>query len=85
MKARADAVAELEEAGTFGDMMELGQGKDDIDRQLEALSSGSQVDSELERMKAELGQGSAPAGALGAGETASPEATSVPQKQEKEA
>jgi phage shock protein A len=69
MKARADAVAELEEAGTFGDMMELGSGKDDIDRQLEALTSGSQVDSELERMKAELGQGSPPAAELGPGET----------------
>lgn len=57
MRARADAVAELEAAGTLGDIGELGSGKDDIDRQLEALTSGSQVDSELERMKAELGGG----------------------------
>ena len=39
-------------------------GQDDIDRQLAELTSGSQVDDELARMKAELGQGAAPAPAL---------------------
>src|SRR3989440_334750 len=34
MKARADAVSELEAAGTFDDLTELGPGEDDIDRQL---------------------------------------------------
>ncbi len=58
MRARADAVSELEAAGTFEDLTALGPGQDDIDRQLAALSSGSQVDSELEKMKAELGSGS---------------------------
>ncbi len=67
MKARADAVQELEAAGTFDDLTQIGPGEDDIDRQLKELSSKSDVDSELEKMKAELGTGSAPAGELGAG------------------
>jgi phage shock protein A len=57
MKARADAVSELEEAGTFEDLTALGSGQDDIDRQLAQLSSSSQVDDELAKMRAELGQG----------------------------
>ncbi|HLH66037.1 MAG TPA: PspA/IM30 family protein [Solirubrobacteraceae bacterium] len=67
MRARADAVAELEAAGTFEDLTQLGSGEDDIDRQLRELTSSSAVDSELERMKAELGVGSAAKGELGAG------------------
>jgi phage shock protein A len=68
MKARADAVQELEAAGTFEDLTQLGAGEDDIDRQLRELSSGSEVDAELAKMKAELGSGSSPsAGELGAG------------------
>jgi len=67
MKARADAVTELEAAGTFEDLTALGSGEDDIDRQLKALSTTSEVDSELEKMKAELGGGSSPAGELGPG------------------
>jgi phage shock protein A len=67
MKARADAVSELEQAGTFQDLTALGPGEDDIDRQLRELASTSEVDSELEKMKAELAGGSAPAGELGAG------------------
>jgi phage shock protein A len=68
MKARADAVSELEAAGTFDNLTLLGDGgEDDIDRQLKALSTTSEVDSDLAKMKAELGQGTAPAGELGAG------------------
>ncbi len=68
MKARADAVQELEAAGTFEDLTQIGPGEDDIDRQLRQLSSTSEVDSDLEKMKAELGVGtSAPAGELGSG------------------
>src|ERR1700690_87838 len=68
MKARASAVQELEAAGTFEDLTQIGSGEDDIDRQLRQLSSTSEVDSELAKMKAELGVGtSAPAGELGAG------------------
>jgi phage shock protein A len=76
MKARADAVSELEAAGTFEDLTALGPGEDDIDRQLKQLSSSSEVDTELEKMKAELGTGTPkPAGELGAGGVAQPAAT----------
>jgi phage shock protein A len=57
MKARADAVSELEAAGTFDDITALGSGEDDIDRQLKQLSSQPAVDDELAKMKGELGQG----------------------------
>ena len=67
MKARANAVQELEAAGTFDDITALGPGEDDIDRQLKALSSTSEVDDELAKMKAELGTGTPSAGALEAG------------------
>jgi len=67
MKARASAVQELEAAGTFEDLTQLGSGEDDIDRQLKALSSTSEVDTELAKMKAELGGGPAPTGELGGG------------------
>jgi phage shock protein A len=74
MRARADAVSELEAAGTFEDLTALGPGEDDIDRQLKSLSSTSAVDDDLAKMKGELGQ-AAPAGELasGAGEHASAE------------
>jgi len=62
MRARADAVSELEAAGTFEDLTQLGPGQDDIDRQLTQLSSQSEVDDELARMKAELGAGPPAAG-----------------------
>src|SRR6202042_3853691 len=54
MKARADAVQELEAAGTFEDLTQLGSGEDDIDRQLKALSSTSEGDSALEKVKGGL-------------------------------
>jgi phage shock protein A len=57
MRARAGAVEELEAAGTFEDMTQLGQGQDDIDRELASLGAGQQVDDELAKMKAELGSG----------------------------
>jgi phage shock protein A len=59
MKARADAVSELEAAGTFEDIGQLGSGEDDIDRQLKQLSSTPAVEDDLAKMKAELGQGAA--------------------------
>jgi len=61
MKARADAVSELEAAGTFEDLTQLGSGEDDIDRQLKELTTSSAVDDELAKMKGELGSGSTPA------------------------
>jgi len=54
MRARADAVSELEAAGTFEDLSTLGSGGDDIDRQLARLSSSSAVDEELAKLRAEL-------------------------------
>ena len=60
MKARADAVSELEAAGTFDDITAARRsGEDDIDRQLKQLSSQPAVDDELAKMKSELGQGGA--------------------------
>jgi phage shock protein A len=61
MRARAQAVDELEAAGTFTDLTELGSGEDDIDRKLRELSTSSEVDDELSKMKAEVG---APAGQI---------------------
>jgi len=61
MRARADAVEELEAAGTFEDLTQLGSGQDDIDRELAALGTGGMVDDELSKLKAELGESSAPA------------------------
>jgi len=60
MRARADAVGELEAAGTFDDITALGDGQDDIDRQLSQLSSKSAVDDDLAKLRAELGQGTPP-------------------------
>ena len=57
MQARADAIDELTTAGSLQD---LTGGGDDIDRQLRQISQGTQVDDELAKMKAELGEGEAP-------------------------
>ncbi len=53
MKARAEAIDELMEAGTLED---LTGGKDDIDRELAKISAKSNVESELARLKAESGK-----------------------------
>lgn len=60
MKARANAVEELEAAGTFEDLTALGPGQDDIDRQLAQIGTTSQVDDDLAKMKAELAGGTPP-------------------------
>src|ERR1700751_1057515 len=39
MRARAEAVEELQAAGTFGDLTALGPGQDDVDRQLDELGA----------------------------------------------
>jgi phage shock protein A len=57
MRARASAVEELEKAGTFEDVTQLGSGEDDIDRQLKELTTKSSVDDELAKMKAQVGSG----------------------------
>lgn len=56
MQARAAAMDELVESGALQDLTST---ENDIDRELAALSSGTQVDSELARLKAELGSGQA--------------------------
>jgi phage shock protein A len=72
MRARANAMDELEASGAFDDQLSLTAGQDDIDRQLHELTSQSQVDDDLAKMTAELGQGPPPQ-ALEAGETAEPQ------------
>ena len=68
MRARAGAVEELEAAGTFDDLSQLGGGQDDIDRELAQLGARGQVDDELAAMKAELGSGGGESPQLGNGE-----------------
>jgi len=69
MKARAAAVEELDAAGTFEDITQLGGGPDDIDRQLAEIGAGGAVEDELSKMKAELslGTGEPAKGELGSG------------------
>jgi phage shock protein A len=55
MQARAGAIDELTTSGALEDYTAQG---DDLDRQLAQISQGSQVDDELAKLKAELGQGS---------------------------
>jgi len=55
MQARAAAVDELVEAGTLEDFTAGDQTQ--LDRELAALASQSQVDADLERLKAEVGAG----------------------------
>jgi phage shock protein A len=55
MTARASAIDELTTSGALEDF--TGTGGDDIDRQLAQLSQGTEVDSELAKMKAEIGSG----------------------------
>jgi phage shock protein A len=71
MRARASAVDELEKAGTFDDLTQLGPGQDDIDRQLAALSDTNAVDQEMAKLKAEVGTGT-PAGQIEAPAPPSP-------------
>jgi phage shock protein A len=60
MKARADAMGELEQAGTFGDVTQPGGGEDDVDRQLAQLGDDAGVDAQLAKMKAELAEPKTP-------------------------
>jgi phage shock protein A len=57
MRARANAMEELEASGAFDDALTLGPGQDDIDRELAKLTTGSEVEDELAKMKRELGAG----------------------------
>ena len=55
MQARAGAIEELVESGALDDFTSDGTTK--LDRELAQISSQSQVDDELAKMKAELGSG----------------------------
>jgi phage shock protein A len=58
MKARAGAIDELMASGALEDM--VSGPRDDIQAELDRMGAGHDVDRELERLKGELGQGSAP-------------------------
>src|SRR6266511_656460 len=55
MQARAAAVDELVESGALEDF--TSGGETDLDRELKKLTTGTQVDDELAKMKAEVGAG----------------------------
>ena len=59
LQARAGAIDELLASGALDDAS--GSSKDDITRELERMSSTSDVDAQLARMKGELGGSAAPA------------------------
>jgi len=58
MKARAGAIDELMASGALDDM--VSGPRDDIQAELDRMGASSGVDAELERLKGELSQGSAP-------------------------
>ena len=64
MQARAGALDELLQSGVLED---VGGGDDDIQKELDAVTSSSDVDRELAALKAQLGPGSTPPPALPAG------------------
>ena len=68
MKARAGALDELMASGALDDM--VSGPRDDIQAELDRMGAGHDVDAELERLKGELGQGSAPRQIEGAGTAA---------------
>ena len=74
MQARAQAVDELTAAGTLEDFTST---DDDIGRQLKQIQQGSQVDDELAKLKAELGEGDQPK-ELAGGDQAPPAAEAEP-------
>jgi phage shock protein A len=73
LQARASAIDELTAAGSLEDFTATG---DDIDRQLSQIQQSGQVDDELAKMKAELGQGGAPQQIEGAASEETPPAAS---------
>ncbi len=82
MQARAGAIDELLASGALDDFS--GQRGDDIQAELDRLGGGRDVELELERMKAELGQGPAPQEAIEAprqGQAAQPQQHQQPQQQ----
>jgi len=78
MQARAGAMDELIQSGTLEDFT---SDKTQLDRELSQMASQTQVDSELERMKAELGSGGETP-ALGGGSAAPVSAEPSEEKQQ---
>jgi phage shock protein A len=73
LQARADAMTELTASGALDDpLAQLTGGGDDIDAELNRLTTGPGVDNELERMKRELSAGSAKQLEAGASGVAKP-------------
>jgi phage shock protein A len=85
MQARAGAVDELIASGALDDASQMGQG-DDIARELQAMSSQSDVEAELAALKAGTqgsgGQGAIEPGAQGALESGSPAASTQGEAQQ---
>ncbi|GAA4555603.1 PspA/IM30 family protein [Planotetraspora kaengkrachanensis] len=69
MQARAGAIDELLASGALEDF--TGQ-RDDIQAELDRMGGGSDVELEIAKMKAELGQGPAPKSAIEAGQPGQP-------------
>ena len=67
MKARADAVEELEAAGTFDDLTQLGSGEDDIDRQLQGALEHERGRRRAREDEGRARRGTPAQGELGAG------------------
>jgi phage shock protein A len=82
MQARAGAIDELLASGALDDAS--GTQKDDIAAELDRMSSTSDVELEMARLRGELGAGQAPAqieGSNSAPAAAAPETTAAPQQQ----
>jgi len=86
MQARAGAIDELLASGALDDP--TGTAKDDITVELERMSSQTDVEIELARLKGEIGAGKAPdaieAGSSDAAVTTEPAATAEPAKTEEQ-
>ncbi|GLW97153.1 phage shock protein A [Microtetraspora sp. NBRC 16547] len=78
MQARAGAIDELLASGALDDF--TGQ-RDDIQAELDRMGGGTDIELEIARMKAELGQGPAPKSAIEAGQPGQA-AQSSPQTQQ---
>ena len=79
MQARAGAIDELIASGALDDASQPLGGRDDIQRELDSMSAGSDVELELAKLKGELPAGQAPAAIEGADQ---PAAQAEPAAQE---
>ncbi|MFI7613252.1 PspA/IM30 family protein [Nonomuraea terrae] len=79
MQARAGAIDELLASGALDDVS--GTRGDDIQAELDRMGGGMDVELELARMKAELGQGPAPQSAIEQGQQQQPQQQAQPQQQ----